>query len=315
MRNDQPFGAKVIGRWKDILPALGIEPKYLTGKHTSCPLCGGKDRFRFDNRDGWGTFYCTHCKSGDGVRLVMLKHRVDFKAAIEMIEPLLKTAQILPFKKSKTDAQKKLAMEGVWKHSRSITLSDPAGKYLNYRTGITEFPSCLRFVEELRYIDDPHKPHRLFPGMIARVTDLAGNSVNIHRTYLSVDGEKANVAEPKRIMEGSLPKGSAIRLYSEAEEIGVAEGIESAISASQLFGIPVWATVNSTGLTNWVPPLDVKKVWIFGDNDESYGGQAASYSLAFRIKNLIKINVNVRIPKATGWDWADVHKEKILGHR
>jgi putative DNA primase/helicase len=64
-------------RWWLILPALGIDPKYLTGKHGPCPMCGGKDRFRFDDKEGRGTFYCNKCGglnqcggAGDGVQFV-----------------------------------------------------------------------------------------------------------------------------------------------------------------------------------------------------------------------------------------------------
>ena len=34
------------GRWREILPRLGLEPQFLVKKHGPCPLCGGKDRFR-----------------------------------------------------------------------------------------------------------------------------------------------------------------------------------------------------------------------------------------------------------------------------
>jgi phage/plasmid primase-like uncharacterized protein len=34
------------GRWREILPALGIDGRFLTGKNCPCPMCGGRDRFR-----------------------------------------------------------------------------------------------------------------------------------------------------------------------------------------------------------------------------------------------------------------------------
>ena len=43
------------GRWHGILTALGVPQEFLTGKHGPCPICGGKDRFRFDNKNGRGT--------------------------------------------------------------------------------------------------------------------------------------------------------------------------------------------------------------------------------------------------------------------
>jgi putative DNA primase/helicase len=49
------------GRWREILPIFGIETRYLHNRHGPCPLCGGKDRFRFDDRDGSGSYYCNQC--------------------------------------------------------------------------------------------------------------------------------------------------------------------------------------------------------------------------------------------------------------
>ncbi|WP_168381249.1 DUF927 domain-containing protein [Proteus mirabilis] len=59
---------KANGQWQAILSHLGAEVPLNT--HTACPHCGGKDRFRFDNKDGNGTFICNQCGSGDGLDLV-----------------------------------------------------------------------------------------------------------------------------------------------------------------------------------------------------------------------------------------------------
>lgn len=40
------------GRWRAILLSLGVNERALSGKHGPCPLCGGRDRFRFDDKDG-----------------------------------------------------------------------------------------------------------------------------------------------------------------------------------------------------------------------------------------------------------------------
>ena len=62
------------GRWKEILPALGVPASFLKNEHGPCPGCGGKDRFRFDDLDGDGTFYCsgggTENNHGDGLELL-----------------------------------------------------------------------------------------------------------------------------------------------------------------------------------------------------------------------------------------------------
>ncbi|WP_272538732.1 TOPRIM and DUF927 domain-containing protein [Providencia sp. PROV197] len=59
---------KANGQWQSILSNLGAEVPLNT--HTACPHCGGKDRFRFDDKDGNGTFICSQCGSGDGLDLV-----------------------------------------------------------------------------------------------------------------------------------------------------------------------------------------------------------------------------------------------------
>ncbi|WP_407901407.1 DUF927 domain-containing protein [Providencia rustigianii] len=59
---------KANGQWQIILSNLGAEMPL--NKHTACPHCGGKDRFRFDDKDGNGTFICNQCGSGDGLDLV-----------------------------------------------------------------------------------------------------------------------------------------------------------------------------------------------------------------------------------------------------
>ncbi len=39
-------------------------------RHQACPVCGGADRFRFDDQEGRGTWFCNQCGAGDGLKLV-----------------------------------------------------------------------------------------------------------------------------------------------------------------------------------------------------------------------------------------------------
>ena len=54
------------GRWREVLPRFGISAATLDGKHHPCPGCGGKDRFRFDDKNGRGTWICSQ-GGGDAV--------------------------------------------------------------------------------------------------------------------------------------------------------------------------------------------------------------------------------------------------------
>ncbi|NBW15337.1 MAG: hypothetical protein EBR82_45815, partial [Caulobacteraceae bacterium] len=54
------------GRWPDLLSQLaGLTPEQLTNKHQPCPLCGGEDRYRFDDIDGNGSWFCNQCGGKD----------------------------------------------------------------------------------------------------------------------------------------------------------------------------------------------------------------------------------------------------------
>jgi putative DNA primase/helicase len=68
--------------------------------------------------------------------------------------------------------------------------------------------------------------------------------------------------------------------------------------------VPVWAATNAVLLEAWVPPEGVERVLIAGDNDTSFTGQAAAYSLARRLVQK-GLAVEIQIPGVAGKDWAD----------
>jgi hypothetical protein len=64
------------GRWREVLPRFGISATILDGKRHPCPGCGGKDRFRFDDQDGRGTWICSQGGEGEvaGDAFALLVH-------------------------------------------------------------------------------------------------------------------------------------------------------------------------------------------------------------------------------------------------
>lgn len=80
------------GRWHNlILPALGIDVPGNPRKHGPCPFCGGRDRFRFDDRDGLGSWFCNQCdpQAGDGFALAMKVRRCTFPEALQLVADIL----------------------------------------------------------------------------------------------------------------------------------------------------------------------------------------------------------------------------------
>jgi putative DNA primase/helicase len=291
------------GHWPEILAHFGVSLP-ARGKHGPCPACGGKDRFRFDDKEGRGSFYCSGCGAGDGFILLQKVKGISLQAATESVSILLGVT--FSQKPTVKDDPKK-AMRALWDRARKPSDDGPVQRYLYNRLGPHEPPLSIR---ECMSVYDPETKQN-FPAMIAKIASPENKAENLHITYLTPDGRKAATPKPKRVMAGKLPEGSAIRLAAPAEVMGIAEGIETAMAASIWFEMPVWAAVSGVGLSKWTPPATAKTIYIFGDNDLSYAGQAKAYALAHRLTVMFKREVAVKIPtsRKEDRDWNDVLAE------
>ncbi len=80
------IGQIAKGNWKSILIALGVGEQYLRNKHGPCPICGGHDRFRWDDQYGQGGYICGGCGGGDGFMLAQKVTGRSFREIAEVIE-------------------------------------------------------------------------------------------------------------------------------------------------------------------------------------------------------------------------------------
>ena len=281
---------------------LGVDSKYLVNRHGPCPVCGGTDRFRFDNKEGKGTFICNSCGAGDGFQLAKLVTGKSFKSIAEAVNTITgEKSYIRPTDRTEDD-KRKAAIKNVWEGSGRPKSGGAVSSYLKSRLGLVWASNSIR---EYR-----GKNHWL---MVSKIVGPDDTAQNIHLTYLTEDGRKADVTPNRRIMSGPLPDGSAIRLAPADIHMGIAEGIETAIAASVLFRIPVWAAVNAQNLAKWIPPSITQSVTVFADNDASFTGHAAAYALAKRLTLQHEMDVRVLIPPVVGQDWADVLAEASKG--
>ena len=289
---------RALGKWTWVLPSLGIEKAHLTGKHCPCPICGGKDRFRFDDSCGNGTWICSRCRAGDGVQLVMIFNGWNFSTAASEIEAVLSVGWRNP-----TNGLRRMKQvptrpvqensERLWNMSAPARRDEAVDTYLQKR-GLY-LAQCE--LERFRYHPSAFVDAGLmFPAMMTAVSDAQGTLVNVLRTFITNDGRQADIPNPKRLMRGSVPAGSAIRLSLASSTMGIAEGVETALSATALFGVPCWAALNASLLASWVPPREARQIIIFADNDSSYVGQRAAHRLDNRL-SLMGIDVQLLIPE------------------
>lgn len=184
----------------------------------------------------------------------------------------------------------------VWRSSEPIgrTLAD---SYLSSRAIDIALPPTLRFVPVAQLGTGTAKSH--WPAMVAAAHDNAG-FVSIQRTFLDPStAGKAPVGKAKRAL-GKLGR-AAIRLSAPASHMGLAEGIEDALSVTMLRSVPCWAAAGIERYC-WIEfPPTVRAVTIF-----SQPGLPAEAAIDRARPNFARqgISLSVELPPGDG-DWND----------
>jgi putative DNA primase/helicase len=289
------------GQWPHILLVLGIlNGKALKGRDAPCPLCGGKDRFRFSDK-GRGLWFChggggVGCGGGDGVKLVMLVTGRDFIGAMKLIERVIGPGghghgggcgggNGAPFPRNGGGAN------GVtrdplksWLDAYVDVFATTVDLYHRGR-GVALTPAealSLRFHPALFHWPTQGK----WPAQIALVTRFDGTPVTCHQTFLKVDGSgKAPLEKPKLFPSGANPTGGGVWFgnVDANHEFIVAEGVESTLSAMRLYGAMAGcAALSCGGVRALILPPTARKVRVFADHDELGQGIAAAKDAARR---------------------------------
>lgn len=181
----------------------------------------------------------------------------------------------------------------LWSEARPVP-DTPAARYLRNR-GLAA-TSALRFHPRTPQGRSPLT--RFVPALIAPVRDETG-MVAVHRTFLTDDGSLSG-RQPAKAALGRLGSG-LVRLAPAARALGLAEGIETALSAQALFGVPVWATLGTERFRRVALPSHVEQLILFLDHDD--GGRRAKRLAREAFPTLC---ITSRVPAGLGEDWNDV---------
>lgn len=157
--------------------------------------------------------------------------------------------------------------------------------------------------EALRYL--PAAGCREIPAaaegaMMAALSSASGDVRAVQLTFLTGHGRKAGVS-PKRKTYGVMA-GTGVQLAPAGDTLGLAEGVETALSANLIFGVPVWAACGRRLSDVPIPPR-VRKVILFADHDMPGCEAAEAAAATFSAKGL---DVSIHVPELWGQDWNDV---------
>lgn len=197
--------AKANGHWEPILERLGISTNR---KESECPSCGGETRYRFDDLEGRGTYYCSHCNPGTGLDLVMKV-----------------------FQCSAPDAARKVA------EAMDMPLPEKRPAKEKVRVHIADRVEALlktTHMGESIYLNKKglQGPHPLFDdGSLLLALRTIDGAIAISGAHvIGTDGSK-------RLIAGSKKKGAFIPLGDiprSAETVLIAEGYATALTVKQI---------------------------------------------------------------------------------
>ena len=317
--------------WYSVFVAFGIDVPSNPMRHGSCPVCGGKDRFRFDNKNGSGSWFCnqgnsTHKRgkrAGDGFALVAEVLGISRREAVRKIReivdcpssPSLKTLPLQPVRGRKSNIEHARRLYGTGTPARK---HHAAKKYFEAR-GI---PRTLEIASSsgLRIIEMRCNNGDIAPVLVAPMRSLSGELEGIQRTGLDWSGEKKNVPGAdvdkamlgKKKSGGTVPESYGFRIGEDGFRLFIGEGLETTLSGLEAYenqgnGYVAWDAGNLQ-----IVPVSIaeqyRAVIILADNDASGVGHKAAITLAMR---LFKDGIlcTIALPPVVGTDWNDVIRE------
>lgn len=149
----------------------------------------------------------------------------------------------------------------IWREA-SLAEGTAVEAYLRSRGITIAVPPSLRFAE----LKHPETGDELWPCMVAVMQNGAGRVTGVHRTFLDRHEPGKAPVTPNRLMLGPS-RGAAIRLCPAGDHLGLAEGIETALSVMQACDLAVWAVMSRGNFEAFEPPAECTRVTNLADND------------------------------------------------
>lgn len=146
--------------------------------------------------------------------------------------------------------------------------------YLRSRGINHVFPQNIGFHPALK-----HPTGVKLPGMVALVVTVDDVAIGVHRTFLREDGLGKAEVEPNKMLLGPA-RGGVVKLYPYHGVLMVGEGIETCLSAMQLYRHAAWAAISAPNLKTLCLPPDVINKAVLVDRDRA--GVAAATAAAER---------------------------------
>ncbi|MHC3776810.1 primase-helicase zinc-binding domain-containing protein [Enterobacter hormaechei] len=283
---------QACGHWPRILPALGV--KVIKNRHQACPVCGGSDRFRFDDKEGRGTWFCNQCGAGDGLKLVEKVFGLNASEAAGKVNAVTGNLppvapEVIAAAEAETEADRKAAAALA---VRLMEKTRPASgnAYLTRKC----FPD-----RECPVLTVTHKTGGVTfraGDVVVPLYDDTGALVNLQ--LISSDGLK-------RTLKGGAVKGACHTIEGKKQagkRLWIAEGYATALTVHHLTGETVMVALSSVNLLSLASLVRQKhpacQIVLAADRDLNGDGQNKAAAAAGACEGV------VALPPVFG-DWND----------
>ena len=288
---------QACGHWPRILPALGV--KVIKNRHQACPVCGGSDRFRFDDKEGRGTWFCNQCGAGDGLKLVEKVFSVSAAEAAGKVGALTGNLppvapEVIAAAEAENDADRKAAASMAVKLMEKTRTA--AGNAYLTRKG---FPDS-----ECVMLATTHKTGGVTfssGDLVVPLYDDTGGLVNL---------QLINAEGLKRTLKGGTVKGACHIIEGQKQagkRLWIAEGYATALTVHHLTGETVMVALSSVNLLSLASLARQKypacQIVLAADRDLSGNGQTKAAAAARACEGI------VALPPVFG-DWNDAFMQQ-----
>ena len=287
---------QACGHWPRILPALGVT--VIKNRHQACPVCGGSDRFRFDDKEGRGTWFCNQCGAGDGLKLVEKVFGVTPSEAAGKVNAVTGNLppvapEVIAATDAETEADRKAAAALAVKLMEK-TRPATGNAYLT-RKG---FPGreCLTLTTLYKTGGVTYRAG----DVVVPLYDDSGALVNVQ--LINADGLK-------RTLKGGQVKGACHILDGKKEagkRLWIAEGYATALTVHHLTGETVMVALSSVNLLSLASlarhQYPACRIVLAADRDLNGDGQTKASAAAESCEGV------VALPPVFG-DWNDAYTQ------
>lgn len=249
------------GQWSTVLGNYGCQLP--SGrKHGPCPVCGGKDRFRFDDKNGRGTWFCSQCEPQSGGGLLLLSRFIN-KTVMETAKELIGDDELKTIAPKRVhivdhDAVRAANIEQAKKGAVLLMASavSKAHKYLDDK-GL--------FMDGLVNGQPIYSKDGVIPagGLLLVPVYKAGELVNVQK--ITEDGVK-------RPLFGGDMQGVHHIIDGATKNIAVVEGYATGVTVNKLTKFKTYVAFNTGNLEEAVRQVKIhypeSNLVVFGDHDE-----------------------------------------------